>query len=123
MCGRGVGAVSETTAILAYGEGLERVTEQHSGLTFVPAGDGRLSRLCRQYGDDVVLLQQFPEPHRCGRRRHWAPKRIGILVSLATLERARAETELDKPGAQAAKLQAQSLDRDGIQTCDEEPKL
>ena len=123
MWGRGVGAVSETTAILAYGEGLERVAQQHPDLKFVPAGDARLSRLCRECGDDVVLVQQFPEPHRFGRRRHWAPKRIGILVSLATLERARAETELHKPGAQAAKLQAQSPDRDGIQTCDEEPKL
>ena len=115
--------MSETTAILAYGEGLERVTQQHPDLKFVPAGDARLSRLCRECGDDVVLVQQFPAPHRFGRRRHWAPKRIGMLVPLAALERARVKTAQQKLGAHLAKLQAQSPDTDGIQTCDEEPKL
>ena len=46
-----------------------------------------------------------------------------MLVPLAALERARTETAQHKPGAQSAKPQAQSPDTDGIQTCDEEPKL
>lgn len=108
--------MSETTAILAYGEGLERVAQQHPDLKFVPGGDARLSRLCRECGDDVVLVQQFPEPHRFGRRRHWAPKRIGMLVTPAALERARVKIEQQERSAQLAKVQAKGPDANEIET-------